>query len=169
MSDFDYSREMTTPDRNAAIQPIPVKAKPGVQAYGCFPARIGWEFDHKIEKDLTLPSGRLLKRGFKIHLGVQNILNYPIEAQSAEWVCRHPECRGKRWPSAGALCADHPRHRDMVTNQEAHCYYAVAWTERVEAKEAKVNKAGETLEEAVEAKPSTILLLSNRPHMDEER
>lgn len=145
-----------------AIQTQPKTAEPFRQRYGCFPMRIGASFNHKLERDLTLKdSHRLLRKGISLHLDVQDITRRPDLVPHTKWVCRNAECKGESWASKEALVAAHDNNRQLEVREEAHCYYGVAWTPAVAARPVKLDKDNSVVEEAIEASPPVIVLLSD--------
>lgn len=134
---------------------------PQKKRYGCFPARIHAAFNHKLEKNLTLPSGRFLKEGTNVYLDVADITRHPEVEGHVEYVCKHPECKGKRWKSTAELIQSHPVNRDLEKAEEAHCFYGVAWLPGVEAKAAKLGKDGAIIEPEVKSELPRILLVSD--------
>lgn len=129
--------------------------------YGCFGARIGASFNHRLENNLTFPSGRFLKKGSTIFLDLQDATRNTEAAKTAKWVCRHPDCKNIEHASKEALIESHPNNKDLVKDEQAHCYYAVAWLPGVEAKDAKIGKDGAVLEDAIEARLPRVMILSD--------
>lgn len=150
---------MSASIQTAGGTPVPTNPKP---RYGTIAARIGAQFEHKLEQDLTLPSGRLLKKGGKIHLTVDDITRLAAdEVEHVKWMCRHPQCAHKRYPNKGQLLRDHPGNRDLEKAEETHLYVGVAWLPGVEAQPAKTDKTGAIVQEAIEARPARLRLLSD--------
>lgn len=135
------------------------------QRFGCFPARIGAQLEHRLEKDLSLESGRLLKRGGKVHVTVEDLTRVdPDNLRYVEWMCRHPDCmrEGKRYKSKAALIQDHASNRELEKAEEAHLFNAVMWVPAQEAcAEERDKKTGEIVRPAQEARPMFLKLLSD--------
>lgn len=147
-----------------AIQANAAAGSAPVQRYGCFSLRIGSSLNHKLEKDLTMPeSHRLIRRGMTIHLDVQDITRDPNPSYAAhtKWICRHADCKGQTWGTKGELVASHENERQLAQKQEAHCFYAVAWIPAIFAAPVKLDKEGQVVEEAKEATPPRVVLLSD--------
>lgn len=135
--------------------------------YGTFPMRIGATVEHKLTKGITLPSGRMLTPGQKMHVDVKDITRAPEADGCSHWMC-HPHasirdaaCAGKTFASKAALLAAHGDNRELKKLQEIHCYYAVAHVPASPEKAAVLDKQGNPISEHVPAKPATILLLSD--------
>jgi len=129
--------------------------------YGCFPAVIGATLEHRLTQRLTFASGRFLAAGQKLHQDVADITRHPEAEGHTHWICRSPHCIGKTWASKKALIAAHPDNRELKKNEEVHCFYAFAHVPAVKGRDAVVDKQGNVTEEAVEAKPEKLLLLSD--------
>lgn len=129
--------------------------------YGCFPMVIGAMTAHRLDANITLPSRRLLKAGQIIHLSLEDITRHPETDGHVKWICKNPGCAHERWASKKELLAAHPNNRDLERVEETHCFYAFANLPGVEAKPEKTAKDGSILEEAVEAKLPSIVLLSD--------
>lgn len=134
---------------------------PSKKRCGCFPAKIGAMFAHRLEQPLTLPSGRFLKTGLAIHLALEDITRHPEAEKHTHWICLSPHCTGKHWESKKALVAAHPNNKELERQEETHCFYAVAWLPGVPGVEEKKNKDGSLIQEAEAAKLPTIMLLSD--------
>lgn len=129
--------------------------------FGCFPMVIGAMIAHRLDANLTLPSRRLLKAGQILHLTLEDITRHPETDGIVKWMCTNPDCRSSRWDSKKALLAAHENNRELERKEETHCFYAFANLPGVEAKPEKTAKDGSILEEAVEAKLPSIILLSD--------
>lgn len=101
--------------------------------------------------------------GATVYLTVQDLSRLEPElADSVKWVCRHPDCAGKKHDSKAALIQSHPKNRDLIDDAEkdprgghAHVYYGVLEIAAADAK--KDGKTG-----AVQAaQASTVMLLSD--------
>lgn len=133
----------------------------GKRRFGCFAQRIGSIAEIKLTAPITLTSGRLMAAGQKMHVSLQDITRHPDVEQHAHWICQHPECRDKKWPSKKALVAEHKPNRELEKLEESHCYYAIAYLPGVEAKPEKRGKHGEIVEPAVEPKMPSVMALSD--------
>jgi hypothetical protein len=140
----------------AAAPNTPLKIR-----YGCFPAKIGCDFQHKLERILELPSGRKLPAGTVIYLTVQDITRYPEAEGHIKWRCSHPGCAGKHWPTKKDLLAAHPSNRELERAEETHLFMAVAYTANIPGSPEKRAKDGSLEELARPAKPATVLLLTD--------
>ena len=129
--------------------------------YGCFPAKIGCDFQHKLERILELPSGRKLPAGTVIYLTVQDITRYPEAEGHTKWRCSHPGCAGKNWATKKELLAAHPSNRELEHQNETHLCMAVAYVPAIPAREEKRNKDGEIVELARPAVPARVLLMTD--------
>ena len=134
---------------------------PNAKRHGCYPMRIGFMMDHVLEHDLTLPSGRRLKARQKVHLSVQDITRHVDAAPHTTWICRHPDCAGKRWESKAKLLNDHPPNKDLAKAEQTHLFYAVAWVPGVDAQEEKRAKDGAIVQEKRDAQLPKLVLLSD--------
>jgi hypothetical protein len=128
---------------------------------GCFPVVIGALLNHKLDANLTLPSGRFLRAGQSLHLTVEDITRHPELEQHTKWICRSPLCTGKHWKTKKALVAEHRPNKELDRDDEVHCFYAVASVPGVEPKAEVRAKDGSIVSEAVESKMPSILLLSD--------
>lgn len=129
--------------------------------YGCFPVVIGALLEHRLSKRITLPSGRTLGIGQKLHAEVQDITRHPKAQAHAQWLCRSPHCTGKTWSTKEELLADHPDNRALKAQQEVHAFYAVAYVPPQPEIPPVKDKAGNITVEAVPAEPEKLLLLSD--------
>ena len=129
--------------------------------YGCFPVVIGAMLEHLLSQRLTLPSGRTLGVGQRIHTEVQDITRHPEADGHTQWVCRSPHCTGKTWASKKDLVAAHPNNRDLKKDMEVHCFYAVAHVPAIAGKPETTDKHGNVTAEAIPAEPAKLILLSD--------
>lgn len=129
--------------------------------YGCFPAKIGCDFNHRLEQPLTLRSGRIEAAGRFVYLTIQDITRHPEADAHVKWRCLNANCAGKHWASKKDLLAAHPPNRELERQEEIHCFMAVAYVPPVPAKEEKKDKHGQVIEPAEPAKLATVLLLSD--------
>lgn len=155
---------MPTVEGSAPLQPTKPK-------FGILVARIGAMFDHRLERDIQLESGRMLKRGGKVHLSVERLTDLnEDELKHVRWMCRHPSCAiddetggPRRWPNKRALLIDHnPRATEFKANEEAHVLIAVGWFPAYPAvAEQRDKKTGELLVAPEDAKPARVALFSD--------
>ena len=159
MSDVDYTAQ---------------RAMQKSKRFGVIALRIGSVIEHRLTKALKLASGRLLEKGSKIHLGVDDITRHPDEPH--KWHCRRPDvAQGKTtWspcehmeqhPEGFAtkkeLLAVHRSNRELRNDEETHLYFAVADLPASPGKKAVLDKNGEEVEGAVEPRGARILILSD--------
>lgn len=136
-------------------------AAPAKKRCGCFPAKIGSMFNHRLEQALTLSSGRFLKAGLSIHLTLQDLTRHPDAEKHTRWICLSPHCTGKSWPSKKALVSEHPSNKDLERQEESHCFYGVAWLPKVARVEEKRDKNNDLISEAEAERLPTVILLSD--------
>lgn len=145
---------------NVTHSSVNLPAQPHAKRFGTVAAKIGTNHQRKLQFGMRLPSGRVVAPGAKVYFRVEDITRHPEAAAHVKWVCCNVECVGKEFASKGALLADHADNRELAKREETHLYYAVADIPALEAQPEKIEK-GRIVAVAVEAKPATLMLLSD--------
>lgn len=159
---------MVTPDGRAA--PTTMQQAMRKRA-GTFLVKIGAMLEHRLERDLQLPSGRQLKRGGKIHVVVENYALLSEEDQKrVEWMCRNPSCqwddtagKPRRHASKRSCLVEHAQDdKRYQAEEDVHLVVGVGWFPAKPPKEeVRDKKTGELLEAADLGTPARLALFSD--------